>query len=157
MSWTEYWAPGIKFSYPTQFDFLKSDNNSNGSGSGQISTVISGDAVGIDPNTKEIITSFLKIEIYEPEFLNNDGSSYMYSPEGGRYSCTTTNSGLSWYEIKEDDVNDGLTAYNYYHVETFDDGSSRLYRIRFLSDNFKNYKVTNIMNWLIGSTKLTSY
>ena len=45
----------------------------------------------------------------------------------------------------------------YTHVEQLGDGNSAVYKIEFHTDNRDNFKITNIENWLLGSTRLTSY
>jgi hypothetical protein len=152
MSWTEYWAPGLKFSYPTIFELSEIGGYYRGNRQGEVSTEITGVAVGIDPDTKEIINSNLTITIYEP-LITFDDVDYLknYNTGYGR-PCTTTSSGLVWYEDYSDE-----SAIKYTLIEELTDGASAVYNIVFSTDNFKNYKVTNIMNWLIGSTKLTSY
>jgi len=143
MSWVEYWSPGIKIQYPTTFELKEIGGHYRGNRQGEISTTITGMATGINPDTKEIINTNLQIDIYEP----------IYKPEFDEESlkdkCSLTNSkGMIWYSI---DYYNGKDEYVYYS-----DGWE--HRICFTWDNQEvNYKVTNIINWVLGSTKITSY
>ena len=157
MSWTDYWAPGLKFKYPTIFNLEEIGGYNRGNMQGEVTTKITGVATGIDPETKEIINSNLTIKIYEPLKTDEDVSKYIYADNGTEYSHYTTNSGLVWYE--KDYINDKGEAvpYSYTHIEEFADGNHAIYKIEFESDIMENYKVINIINWLLGSTQVTSY
>lgn len=156
ISWTEYWAPGIKFQYPSEFTLTEEGGWNRGARQGEVSTRISGTAVGINPDTKERIDSNLIIYIYEPLITKEDVSKYRYGSNGLEKAHLTTNSGLVWYydsgEGKELPHVETCT-----HIESLSDGYNAIYKIEFHTDKRENYKVTNIMNWLLGSTKLTSY
>lgn len=123
----------------------------------EVTTKITGVATGINPDTKEIINSNLTIKIYEPEIIQEDISKYMYEDNGAEYSHYTTSSGLVWYE--KDNINDEGYAvpYLYTHIEELTEGYHAVYKIEFESDIMENYKVINIINWLLGSTQITSY
>ena len=155
MSWKEYWAPGIKFQYPTIFKLVEESQIYDGSNLGKVSTRISGVAVGIDPDTKERIDSNLEIRIYEPKNTTEDVSQYMYS-NGAEKSHYTTSSGLNWYDNHEGVIDQDYIE-RYIHIEKSSDGTNWIYKIEFETKGKYNYKVRNITNWLMGSTKLTSF
>jgi len=143
MSWAEYWSPGIKFQYPTIFKLKEVGGYYRGNSQGKVATIITGVAKGINPDTKEIINTNLQIDIYEP----------IYKPEFDEETlknktCLTNSKGMTWYSI---DYYYGKDEYVHYS-----DGWE--YRICFSWDNQEiNYKVINIINRVLGSTKITSY
>ncbi len=158
MSWTEYWAPGIKFKYPTIFTLQEDGGKLRGARKGELSTTITGLATGIDPDTKEIIKSNMKIEIYEPEDIICDSEEEYCTTvskryEGPDYSGTkfTTNSGLNWLRTSISSDNETKIIYTYYSELQWG------YKIIITVDNSDNYKVINILNWLLGSTQITNY
>ena len=157
MSWTEYWAPGIKFKYPTIFKLEEIGGNERGCRQGEISTTITGVATGINPDTKEIVESNLKIDIYEQEYCEYESEEAYFVAETQQPEdlkevapAFTTSTGIKWYEHTK--TIEGQTIVTYTHYEG-DWGN----KIVFTTDNYDNYKVINIINWLLGSTKLTSY
>lgn len=156
MSWTEYWAPGIKFQYPTEFTLTEEGGWYRGARQGEVSTRISGTAVGINPDTKERIDSNLIIYIYEPLITKEDVSQYRYGKYGLEKASLKNNRGLVWY-YDSGEVKDLPYVERCTHIEPLSDGYNAIYKIEFHTDKRENYKVTNIMNWLLGSTKLTSY
>lgn len=155
MKWTEYWAPGIKFQYPTEFNLEEEGGYYRGNRPGEISTRINGRAVGINPDTKEIIDSSLVIYVYEPISSNEDVNKYKYNTNGMEKPSITAN-GLKWYcESKEGKEFPYVDSY--VNIDYFDDGSYTIQKIEFCTDNRDNFKITNIENWLFGTVKLTSY
>ena len=143
MTWKEYWSPGIKFQYPTIFELNEVGGNNRGNNQGEIATTITGKAIGINPDTKEIINTNLKIDIYEPIHKPE------FDVESLKYNSSLTNSkGMTWYTINYDELKDEYVYYS--------DGWE--HRICFSWDAQEvNYKVINIINWLLGSTRTTSY
>lgn len=157
MSWTDYWAPGIKFKYPTIFNLEEIGGSNRGSMPGEVTTKITGVATGINPDTKEILNSNLTIKIYEPFEINEDIDKYL-SDNGLDHNCyTKTNSGLIWYEKTYINDKGEAVPYLYTNIEEINNGRYAVYKIEFESDLMENYKVINIINWLLGSTKTTSY
>lgn len=156
MSWTEYWAPGIKFQYPTEFTLTEEGGYYRGNRQGEVSTKISGVAVGINPDTKERIDSNLVIYVYEPLITKGDVSQYRYGKYGLEKASLKNNRGLVWYydsgELKDLPYVERCT-----HIEPLSDGYNAIFHIEFHMDRRDNYKITNIMNWILGSTKITSY
>lgn len=157
MSWTEYWAPGIKFQYPTDFELTEVGGYYRGNRQGETSTIISGVALGINPDTKETIKSNVEIQIHEPKYIGGiTAEEYYYrvtgrSAEGVGY--ITTNSGLKWYSYSEEA--EGVR----YNVWTHYNNLGWGYVIKLIDRNpdEHNWKIVNMANWILGSTKLTSY
>ena len=151
MKWTEYWAPGLKFQYPTSFDFK---DVSTGNNPGEVSTTAEGLARGIDPDTKQIIDSNLKITTYEPRVVSiEEGEANIARNVTG----FTNSRGMFWGE--EYTGNHNIEIYKNYDKLTSGGelvGYVEL-KIVFETNNRSNYKVTNIINWVLGSTKSTSY
>ena len=154
MAWTDYWAPGLKFKYPTIFKLEEKGGYYRGNSMGDLSTTISGVAIGKDPDTQEIIKSDLTINIYEPITISEDEANNI---KNGHYGGFTTSDGLHWYLLNSD--NNEIEKY----VTIFDslaaDGTTDYWitKIEFETSNRNNYKVTNIINWMLGSTRITSY
>ena len=159
MSWSDYWSPGLKLSYPTIFSLVESGGYTRGSNQGALATTIFGLAVGINKDTNTIVESNMTIEIFEPaiEQLTTDYeiNEYIYGLTGGRtHGAGFTNSEDDfWALVSNDDPN----VEEYFHTEPLSEGYSAIYRIRISCDNRENYKVTNIINRLLGSLKVTSY
>ena len=158
MSWTEYWAPGLKLKYPTTFQLEEVGGTARGSRQGELSTTITGIATGVNPETKEIIESNMKIEIFEPEYIEcEDGEEYCttVSKEYGGPECNgsgmTSNTGLVWYETRVEDEEE--TKIIITHYEDIQWG----YKMVITVGNPNNYKVTNIINWLLNSISITNY
>lgn len=157
MSWAEYWAPGIKFQYPTEFTLTEEGGYFRGSRQGEVSTKISGVAVGINPDTKERIDSNLIIYVYEPLITKEDVLSYYkYGENGVEQANLLTNRGLKWY-CESGEGKELPYVQTWTHIETSNSEYSTVYKIEFHTDRRDNFKITNIVNWLLASTKLTSY
>lgn len=145
MSWSEYWAPGIKFKYPTIFDLKEVGGYYRGNNQGEISTTITGVAKGINPDTKEIIESNLTIDIYEPIYRESIDISAV-----DKGTSLTNKRGMKWYSNTKRDGNNTIEEHIYY-------SNNWEHKITFTYDTTFNYKVLNIVNWLIGSTQTNSY
>lgn len=156
MSWTEYYAPGIKIKYPTIFNLEEIGGYYRGNRSGEISTLISGVATGVDPDTKEIINSNMTIEIYEPTYKAMSMEEIEELEEMCKYIRAD---GTIWYENYQPDGNGGAT---YTHTSYIVDVNNPTYsaweyRVVFKTDIDANYKVINIINWFLKSTDVISY
>lgn len=160
MSWTEYWAPGLKFQYPADFEVREAqDVNEQGAFERKVGGVLK----GINPETKEIIETDFNICSYQPEYFENLASNeslaeYAILTQVGGITrneglAYTTNSGIEWYlAVYEDDT----TVYQMY--TNYDElGWGRKLLIYYSKTDSVNYKVTNVINWIMCSTKLTSH
>ena len=153
MSWVNYWAPGLRFKYPEIFKVKEYGGYYRGSNQGELSTAMSGKAIGVNPDTKEIVESDLTIAVYEP--------LHRYvSPEEWNsleMKCKTiTKDGIVWYEDYIE-YEDGGTEIIYRAFKDDSEGYVWEYKIGFMTNNFNNYKVINIINWFIGTVDFTSY
>jgi len=163
LSWSDYWSPGLRLSYPTIFELKEEGGNMRGSSQGTIATVIEGLAVGINKETNTIIESNMKIEIYEPTIVNYSDETqineYIYSVSGKRPLGAGFTNRLDDFWALASSSNDTLSdrTEDYFHTEPLSDGNSVIYRVRITSDNWENYKVTNIVNRFLGSLSPTSY
>ena len=158
MKWQQYWAPGIKFQYPVEFALEEIGDYYRGSRQGEISTKITGLATGINKETNEIINSNLIISVYEPKAVSKDFNinQYIYGTNGLMYGSFTTKDGLKWINQPIIIEGNGYETEQYIHIEEISD-MYWIYKIEFSTDVRANYKVTNIINWFLGNTKLTSY
>lgn len=156
MSWTEYYAPGIKIKYPTIFNLEEIGGYYRGARTGEISTLISGVATGINPDTKEIINSNMTIEIYEPTYKELSSEELQNLDAMCKYIRAD---GIVWYEDYQPDGNGGAT---YTHTSYTVDVNNPTYsawehKVVFKVDVDANYKVINIINWFLKSTTFISY
>ena len=148
MTWSNYWAPGLKFQYPTEF---KLTDTSTGNNPGELAVTIEGLARGINKETNEIIDSNLTIEIYEPKFISKEeGEAFKNSGRTG----LTNNRGMFWGMDYTESTD---KKYTYKNVEPLSSGDYVEHKIVFDTNNRNNYKVINIENWILGSTQETSY
>ena len=156
MSWKDYSAPGISFQYPRIFNLEEEGGYYRGNRQGEISTRINGMAVGKNPETQERIDSSLIIYVYEPVIAKVNINDYKYGENGAEKVKFVTSRGIEWFS---DTVEGKEFPYvdRYTHVEQLGDGNSAVYKIEFHTNNRDNFKITNIENWLLGSTRLTSY
>ncbi len=159
MAWKEYWAPGIKFQYPTIFELEEVGGFSRGANQGQVYTIISGMAKGINPDTKARNDTFLEIRVFEPITTDEIESEYMYDVDGTTKNTLTSN-GLKWYVSHYGETGETYTEpyfETYRHIETMGDGTRWMYTIEFKTKGEFNFKARNIATWLMGTVKLTSY
>ena len=155
MSWTNYWAPGLKFQYPTTFSI----SNIPDIWSDEPTTFV-GTATGKNPETGERIDSKMKIQVQQPRFESNENilHNYMYDEQGYERAHITTNNGIVWYEsVAQSDDLEYDRSDCYVHIEENTDGSKYVIQMEFFTTNSNNYKIINIENWMIGSTQLTSW
>jgi len=153
MDWTNYSAPGIRFIYPTIFSVEEIGGANRGNRPGEISTKITGIAIGKDPDTGKIIKSNLTITIYEPLYLakNVDIRQYTTSSNGYEKAGFKTYEGLMWYEDYYKDDDGSKETYTCLRELT---NCYEVYKIEFQTGKDWSFKVRNIINWLLGSTKL---
>ena len=160
MNWTGYWAPGLKFQYPTDYTLVEEGGFFRGNNQGELTTRITGVAIGKNPDTNERIDSKLIIKTYNPKFVSEDEMKAKVYPNGvDERGSFQNNRGIKWYVIGSNET--GETGYTYSerysNFEKSSDGSYVETQIEFVTDNIENYKVRNIINWVLGSTQLTSW
>ena len=149
MKWKTYVAPGIKFNYPEEFELEEIGGDKRWNRQGEVSTTLTGMAIGINKDTNKIIESSLLINIYEPEFIKEEPS------ENNRLGYLTTKKGLKWYENNQKSDEDTISIHTCYN--TLSDGNIAKYTIEVKTDNRENIKITNIESMLLGSTEFVSY
>ena len=163
MIWSDYWSPGLRLSYPAIFNLNEVGGYMRGSSQGSLATTISGLAVGINKETNTPIESNMTIEIYEPMIVTYQDDAqindYIYTVSGKRARGAGFTNSLDDFWALASSNNDTLSnrTEDYFHTEFLSDGNSVIYRISITSDNWENYKVTNIVNRLLGSLTPTSY
>ena len=159
MSWTGYWAPGIKFQYPTEFELVEEGGYYRGNNQGELTTRITGIAVGKNPDTNERVESKLMIKIYNPAFISESEANIRMYSNGYERGSLENKRGIKWYVTSNNSTNEQGYTYSesYSNIERTSDGSYIENRIEFVTDNIDNYKVRNIINWLLGTTQLTSW
>ena len=168
MTWDKLWVPGMRTQKPRDWNITEINSGFNGNNGGEVATIISGAANGINKETNEIIYSDMTITYYLPEFVGykdseeyaNELASELGTYYGGAGYGTSVESGIVWAEIctKYATENDRSEILDYCHIERLNDGSSIAYRVRVESTNaYANYKTTNILNWVIPSITFTSF
>ena len=155
-NWVKYRAPGLKFEYPTELKLEDTGKQNDG----ELSTIITGALVGRDVDTNQPIYSNIKIKVFNPMIVDEKVMNNLkYNPENGLERANmTTNKGLKWYESKgqsdEAGYNETETYSNFYQTA---DGKWGMRQIEFMTDNRNNFKITNLINYIIGSTESASY
>ena len=88
----------------------------------------------------------------------SDVSKQIANMHGAQYSGTGYSDGtnLQWSEARI--INGDAETYYYCHVELSDNGTRSVgFVVGIEVDYIANYKVTNIMNWIFGDIKTTSF
>ena len=110
----------------------------------------------------------MTITYYLPEFVDYETSEEYAKAHaesigtyyGGTGYGTSMDSGIVWAEVisKFSTEYDKSEVVDYCHIEKLSDGSSIAYRVRVESSNaYRNYKVTNIKNWIIPKITFSSF
>lgn len=150
MTWERYESidGGLSFEYPADYTVtLSPDRN--------VVVEMTGDAIGKDVNTGKAVESKLTIRLYANESV---GSEIVNKFANGWTGYTTLN-GDRWYTNYIDGYNTpGSAGYqkieNYVNYKDLGNGRYIQRMIEFETDNRNNYKITNIINKVIGSTKI---
>ena len=155
-NWVKYTAPGLKFEYPTE---LKLENTGM-QNKGELSTTITGTLVGRDVDTNQPIYSNIKIKVFNPMIVDEKiMNNLKYNSENGLERVNmTTNKGLKWYESKGQSDEAGYSeAETYSNFNQTSNGVWEMRQIEFVTDNRNNFKITNLINYIIGSTELANW
>ena len=161
MSWSEYWSPGIKLQYPSNWEIEEIGGYYRGNRQGELSTVIRGIAEGIDKETNDIVKTTVEIQIYEPEFTDALTATAYYNKKTNSsisdvesVSGYTMNNSGRWY--LHSNTQNGKETQTYIH---YDNQLHVGYVIKIITNTPKvtNWKVINITNWIFGSIKFTSW
>ena len=169
MNWTEYWAPGLKFKYPTDWEF--SDTPRATERGLTVNAEATGWAIGKNPDTKEIIESYMTIEVYDQVILSAEDNNAAYEKfadkkkkkkVGPSYTGMTQQDGTRWiclYDIGATNLQNDVYYVNLGPFVKQEGETETRYVVnivRLKTDNAANYKVTNISNKVIGDLKTTS-
>ena len=169
MNWTEYWAPGLKFKYPTDWEF--SDTPRATERGLTVNAEATGWAIGKDPDTKEIIESYMTIEVYDQVQVSAEDNNaayekfaeeYGFRNVGPGYTGMTQQDGTKWVCLYDKGVTNLQNDVYYVNLGAFarQEGETEtryvVNIIRLKTDNAANFKVTNISNKVIGELKTTS-
>ena len=164
MNWTTLYTPGLKTRVPSDWNVQVIKNVYTGIEDNlKPATIVSGLAQGINRETNEIINSNMKITYYMPDMMDHPITLEEYTKQianmhGAQYSGTGYSDGtnLQWSEARI--INGDAETYYYCHVELSDNGTRSVgFVVGIEVDYIANYKVTNIMNWIFGDIKTTSF
>ena len=160
MSWDVLYTPGLKTKVPTIWNVEVIDDVYSGpEDEDKVAIRVSGLARGINKETNEIIDSNMEINYYMPQFVNCKSIEEYTNMIANKLRATNTGAGYgdsqgnrTWSLLSLDD------SRYYCHFEPVDDGSTGIgYLVEVNCDNFYNYKVINIENWIFGDIKTTSF
>ena len=161
MNWTEYWAPGIKLQIPNNWKIEEIGGYYRGTRQGELSTIISGIAEGINKENNETIKTSVEIQIYEPEYTEVETAKDYYNKKTNSsvddvesVAGYTSNKSGRWYLHSE--TKNGKETQTYIN---YDEKLHVGYVIKIITNtpNKTNWKVINITNWIFGSIKFTSW
>ncbi|MBQ3414635.1 MAG: hypothetical protein IJH39_04645, partial [Clostridia bacterium] len=154
-NWIKYTAPGLKIEYPTELTLEKTGKQSQG----EVSTIIAGTLIGRDVDTNQPIKTNIKIKIFNPLVVDeNTMNNIRTNPDTGvEVGGYTTNSGLRWYGGRNQSDEKGYNiSETYSNFNTTSNGVIEMRQIEFLTD-VNSFKVTNLMNRMMGSTELANW
>lgn len=151
INWKRYESTddGFSFAYPDDYTIVKSPDRG-------IVVEISGEAIGKDIDTGKEIKSNFKIRMYSTRNVE----AYEIRDILERGTGYTNKNGDKWYTNYLEGYNTpGSAGYqkieNYVNYEDIGNGMYRQRMIEFEADNRDNMKITNIINYIIGSIKIT--
>jgi len=154
-NWIKYTAPGLKIEYPTELTLEKTGKQNQG----EVSTIIAGTLIGRDVDTNQPIKTNIKIKIFNPLVVDeNTMNNIRTNPDTGvEVGGYTTNSGLRWYGGRnQSDEKEYNISETYSNFNTTSNGVIEMRQIEFLTD-VNSFKVTNLMNRMMGSTELANW
>lgn len=161
MQWKEYWAPGLKLQVPEDFSITEYSTYSEVvTDPFEKSVIFEGDLTGVEPETRETITSHMKITVYKPQYeAHNTQEEFVlkaaeqlldYNPDmigAGQ----TDSKGEFWNSVSV--ARDGK-RYQLFMIY-FPEVNSGL-KVLFEYDDMTNYKVVNTINWIVSTMRTTS-
>ena len=155
VDWTNYWAPGVKFDYPSDFTMKKIETQNQG----YLTTEITGTVKGKRWDNSEAAESNLKIKVFHPSFVNeNTMNALMYSEDGLERGNIVNNNGIKWFCVSTRGEEKGYEYSEIYSsFERTTEGGICMCQFEFVTNNSDNNNVRNIINRVIGSAKLTSW
>ena len=174
LTWLEYWSPGLWVQYPDTFSATTYSDMYWGSDvnyADEKTVEFEGDLKGINPDTKNTITSHTKITVYMPEYVENNITENDYyemanntvlnktvdwSVIPGGPAMFTSNAGENWCESSKQESGKYYELYSYYRPSGDGHGGFG-FKILFETDNEDNYKFRNVVNWILGNLRFTSF
>ena len=160
MQWGVLYTPGLRTRIPAIWNVEVIDDMYSGTqDDGKVATVVTGLARGINKETNEIIDSNMTIRYYMPEFVNYTNLEDFANSVAQRFGANNTGCGYgdaggktTWRILSK-----GNSEY-YCHFEAIDNETQGIgYIVEIETDNFNNYKVTNILNWIFADIKTISF
>ena len=165
MKWKDISLPGLKTKIPEEWNLEVYKNIYWGpEDDGTVAARATGIATGINKETNQIVKSNVEITYYMPEFVDcrttEEYSSMVASRHGTWFGKTGYGSGydgLTWGDVTPRNERPIMNTY-YCHFEPTDNGNHGVgFIIQVYTDNCENLKVTNILNWIFGDVKMTSF
>lgn len=174
LNWLEYWSPGLWVQYPDTFSATTYSDMYWGSDinyADEKTVEFEGDLKGINPDTKNSITSHTKITVYMPEYVENNITENEYyemanktilnknvdwSSIPGGPAMFTSNAGENWCVGSKKENGKYYELYSYYRPSGDGHGGFG-FKILFETNNEDNFKVRNVINWVLGNLRFTSF
>ena len=158
MEWTQHTVDNIKFEFPTAWSYRELARNL---AMGTERVRGSGWAIGINPDTKEIIETKVGFILYEGEVVEANSVEDAYKKFAEEWFLTkigegyTNNNGDQWRHYGHEEFGNGF----YVNVRSLTKEGENKYLVSYLSlgannDDNSNFKVTNICTNIIGSLEV---
>lgn len=161
MVWNDFFTPGLRGKIPAGWNIREFITTYSGEkDEGKLAKSVSGVAIGINKETNEIVKSNLIINFYMPEFIDKLNTMDYTRVVASRYNMEaseagfTSHEGMDWNMVVEPNNNRQF----YCHLEPLYGGKEGIgYVVEIICDNYENYKVINIINWMFGNLKGASF
>ena len=161
MVWNDFFTPGLRGKIPAGWNIREFITTYSGEkDEGKLAKSVSGVAIGINKETNEIVKSNVIINFYTPEFIDKLNTMDYTRVVASRYNMEaseagfTSHEGMDWNMVVEPNNNRQF----YCHLEPLYGGKEGIgYVVEIICDNYENYKVTNIINWMFGNLKGASF
>ncbi len=161
MVWNDFFTPGLRGKMPAGWNIKEFITSYKGQeDDGKLAKSVSGVAIGINKETNEIVRSNLIINFYMPEFIEAGNTLDYTRIVANRYNMEaseagyTSNEGMDWKMVVEPYNNREF----YCHYEPMYGSAEGVgYVVEIICDNYDNYKVINIINWIFGNLKGASF
>lgn len=161
MVWNDFFTPGLRGKIPAGWNIREFITTYSGEkDEGKLAKSVSGVAIGINKETNEIVKSNVIINFYMPEFIDKLNTMDYTRVVASRYNMEaseagfTSHEGMDWNMVVEPNNNRQF----YCHLEPLYGGKEGIgYVVEIICDNYENYKVINIINWMFGNLKGASF
>ena len=159
--WTEYWAPGLKIQYPT--DWVRWEASSNPDSSEFfVNAFIQGCVIGRDSITNEIIKTPMTIYVYEQKFVTAETAEEAYAKFATMRGLSKygigymTRKGDVWEQYKRDGWGDDRYYVNVSKLLGTNDYVVNFIEINLDDNAIYNSNLSSVINKVIFSLKMTS-